>query len=298
MDRYAEAARQEWTEARRKAFWVLLRTSLGSKKAHLIDFSQVSPGLDQGNAVYRGVKTIPLDKIVGSMGRYADFIRTFLPVNEAIGERWQKLAQLRLDPNSRGWPPIDVYQVGEQFFVVDGNHRVSVAHQLKLGLIEARVWELVQPLSGPAPIANIDTFLLESERQDFLHKTHLDRLRPGHTVRLTAPGGYPVLLNQVVAYQQTLSRIDNVEVSFEEAVAAWYDMTYTSTTLLIEQSGVLDSFPDRTAADFFVWVLQYQGRLEAQYGQAEQAGGGSQPSRPNWRLPWRLLRQWLGRSPD
>lgn len=297
-DRYAEVAQQEWTEARRKAFWLLLRASLGSKKAHLVDFTQVTSGLDPGNTVARGVQTIPLDKIAGSVGRYADFIQTFLPTNEAIGERWQKLARLRLDPNSRGWPPIEVYQVGDQYFVVDGNHRVSVAHQLKLGQIKARVWELARLLPGPAPTANIDTFLLESERQEFLQKTRLDELRPGHSLRLTTPGGYPVLVSQVAACQQTLSRIDGLEVSYEEAVTAWYDMTYTSTALLIDQSGVLDSFPDRTTADFFVWVLQYQGRLEAQYGQAEQAGGDSRPPRPTWRQPWRLLRQWLGRSPD
>ncbi|HXV98713.1 MAG TPA: universal stress protein, partial [Anaerolineae bacterium] len=183
---YREAARHEWSQARRKALWLQLRASLGSKKIDLINFTQLAERFDLGNASYQGVQNIPLTKIVGSLGRYNDFVQAFLPTTESMSERWQKVATLYLDPSSPGAPPIEVYQVGDSYFVSDGNHRVSVARQLKMGHIEAHVWEYFKPVAGLAPGVDIDTLLIQAERRDFLEKTHLDELRPNHTIHLTA----------------------------------------------------------------------------------------------------------------
>jgi hypothetical protein len=244
------------------------------------------------------VQSISLDKVIGSAGRYQDFIQTFLPTHDGMSERWQRVARMRLDPTSRGWPPIQVYQVGDGYFVIDGNHRVSVANHLDLKTIEAHVWEFLRPVAGLAPGVDINSLVLETERQEFLQQTRLDELRPGHSLRLTAPGGYPQILGQLADFQQLLSRIDRVEVSFEEAVTAWYDMTYTSTVLLIEQSGVLEMFPNRTAADFFVWYLRHHRKLEEQDGEPvsfEAAFGDGPPSglkwlRQSWRIFWQRLK--------
>ena len=264
---YREQAHQEWTQARLKAFWSLLRASLSHKKVTLVNFDELSDHFNLGDACYRGVQSIPLDKIIGSTGRYQDFVQMFLPANEALRHRWQNIATAYLDPNSRGLPPIEVYQVGEYYFVRDGNHRVSVAHQLHLEMIEAHVWEYFLPVAGLAPGVDIDTLLLEAERRDFLEKTKLDELRPGHTIRFTVPGGYPQVLSQMAHYQEVLSLIDGVEVSYDQAVTAWYDMIYKSIVQLIEQAGILKSFPNRTAADFFIWVITHHQELEEQWRQ-------------------------------
>ncbi len=264
---YRVVAHHEWTQARRKALWVKLRGSLSHKKNALVNFTELSQRFDLGNAFYRGVQTIPLDKIVGSLGRYSDFVQTFLPTHEHLRERWEKIATLYLDPSSRGVPPIEVYQVGDGYFVSDGNHRVSVARQLKMNTIEAHVWEYYRPVAGLAPGVDIDALLIEAEQRDFMAKTRLDELRPDHDIHLTAPGGYPEMLGQIANYQKVLSWIDVTETPYEAAVIAWYDMIYKSTVQLIEEAGVLDLFPNRTAADFFIWVRKHHQELEEHYGQ-------------------------------
>jgi hypothetical protein len=295
---YLEVARREWNQARRKALWLQLRSSLSSKKIDLINFDQLSQHFDLGNAAYRGVQNIPVAKIMGSVGRYQDFVQAFLPTTENMRHRWEKIATLYLDPSSRGLPPIEVYQVGDGYFVADGNHRVSVVRQLGLQDIEAHVWEYPQSVAGLAPGVDIDTLLIEAERREFLAKTHLDELRPGHNIRLTAPGGYPEMLNQIAHYQQVLSLIDETEISYEQAVRAWYDMIYKSTVLLIENAGVLDIFPNRTAADFFIWAGQHHRELEEQYGQAVLMEDAVKDIRKLNRTPvvirsWRSVWGWL-----
>jgi hypothetical protein len=300
---YQEAARHEWSQARRKALWLQLRASLGSKKINLIDFTQLAERFDLGNASYRGVQSIPLAKIVGSLGRYNDFVQAFLPTTENMSQRWQKVATLYLDPSSPGVLPIEVYQVGDSYFVSDGNHRVSVARQLGVGHIEAHVWEYFKPVAGLAPGVDIDTLVIEAERRDFLEITHLDELRPDHTIRLTAPGGYREMLNQIARYQQVLSWIDVTETPYEAAVTAWYDMIYKSTVLLIENSGVMKMFSNRTAADFFIWVRQHHQELEEQYGQPvllEEAVSDINTQHQanflhqSWRTWWGWLKQRFG----
>lgn len=297
---YSEVAHREWNQARRKALWLQLRSSLSSKKIDLINFDQLSERFDLGNAAYQGVQNIPVAKIMGSLGRYNDFIHTFLPTTENMRQRWEKIATLYLDPSSRGLPPIEVYQVGDSYFVSDGNHRVSVARQLGLKDIRAHVWKYPQPVAGLGPGVDIDTLLIETERREFLEKTHLDELRPGHNIRLTAPGGYPEMLNQIAHYQQALSLIDEAEISYEQAVTAWYDMIYKSTVLLIENAGILESFPNRTTADFFIWVGQHHRELEEQYGQAVLMADAVKDIEKQNRSPaliryWRSFLGWLKR---
>jgi hypothetical protein len=68
-------------QARRKAFLTELRANLEGKKLNLLDFNDISQRLRLKNAIYRGVQNVPLDKIIGSVGRYHDFTSTFLPVS-------------------------------------------------------------------------------------------------------------------------------------------------------------------------------------------------------------------------
>jgi hypothetical protein len=299
---YQEQARHEWGRVRRKAFLTQLKASLGHKNIGLVDFTQLTEHFNLGSASYRGVQPIALDKIVGSEGRYQDFAQAFLPLNESVSERWQKVATAYLNPNSRGLPPIEVCQIGDYYFVKDGNHRVSVARHLKLAEIEAHVWEYPQPVAGLAPGVDIDTLLLEAERQGFLAQTRLDELKPGHSVRFTTPGGYTDVLAQIAHYQEVLTIIDETETPYEKAVVAWYEMIYASTVQLIEQAGVLQNFPKRTAADFYIWVIQHHQQLEEHYSQPvmfEAVVKDIPKQHPTSRLArfWRSLqRRWKGQG--
>ena len=295
---YWAEARQKWDRARRKAFWNQLLAAIEGEEPELLDFGEVSRRLHLKNAVYRGRQMVPLDKIVGSLGRYQDFTGAFLPVSEDMGERWRRIAALYLDPTGPGVPPVELYKVGDAYFVKDGNHRVSVAHQLGMPSIEAYVWEYPEPVAGLPTDADIHTLLLEAERRDFLEQTRLDELRPGHGIRLTELGGYTDLLLQIARFQDALSQIDGQPVPYEEAVTAWYDMVYETTVQLIQEAGVLDLFPDRTPADFFVWTKRHEQRLKERYQRQVRIGEVARQVRrrkrpPLWRRGWRALLRWL-----
>jgi hypothetical protein len=295
---YRDRARSEWSKVRRRALWAQLQANLGHKKINLINFTELSNRFNLGGSFYLGVRDIPLDKIIGSVGRYQDFVQAFLPINESVAARWESVAAAYLNPMSRGLPPIEVYQVGDCYFVKDGNHRVSVARHLKLPELEAHVWEYLQPVAGLVPGVDIDTLLLEAERQEFLEKTRLDELRPDHTLRLTAPGGYTDILGQIAYYHEILSLIDEVELPYSEGIIAWYDMIYATTVQLIEQAEVLRSFPNRTAADFFIWVIQHHQQLEVHYSQPvmfEEAVRDIRKQHPSNRIKqaWQIFLSWL-----
>jgi hypothetical protein len=269
-DAYLPEARENFEIASRKAFWTRMLARLEGQQTEVLDFNAIADDLHLRTAVYRGRQIVPLHQIVGSVGRYKDFTGAFLPVSMDMRMRWQRIATLYLAPTGTGVPPIELYKVGDSYFVKDGNHRVSVANQLEMPDIEAYVWEYPDPVAGLDSDTDIDTLLLEAGRQDFLEKTHLDELRPGHDIRLTAPGGYMDMLHQIAAYQKALSKIDEQPVAYEDAVTAWYDMIYETVVQVIEEQGVLDLFPDRTPTDFFVWTMRSQQELEDRYGRRVQ----------------------------
>ncbi|MCZ7600047.1 MAG: hypothetical protein M5U09_23090 [Gammaproteobacteria bacterium] len=108
--------------------------------------------------------------------------------------RWVgvKLAMTGLE----GVPPIEVYRLGDAYFVKDGNHRVSVARQLGSKYIQAYVTPVhVRVPFGPD--VDRDGLIIASELAAFLEETHLDELRPVADLRVTVPGQYPTLLEHI-----------------------------------------------------------------------------------------------------
>lgn len=130
---------QDFRRARRQAAIQEVLARLGGKSLRLLAFEEVRTHLAEQTPLPRGLKEIPLDAIVGSVGRYADFNRQFLPKLESQLGRW---ARVRIATENKGLPPIEVYQLGKVYFVLDGNHRVSVARQLGAKSIEAHVTEI------------------------------------------------------------------------------------------------------------------------------------------------------------
>ncbi|PKO15216.1 MAG: hypothetical protein CVU39_11445 [Chloroflexi bacterium HGW-Chloroflexi-10] len=113
-----------------------IATLFGSN-GHLLDFEEYQPYL-QDTRHYDGVQQIPIEHIKGSVGRVADFDNTFRPLKKYLLERWVAIALIW---EQSGWPAIQVYRLGEDYFVVDGHHRVSVARALGIRFIDAEVWE-------------------------------------------------------------------------------------------------------------------------------------------------------------
>ncbi len=248
-----EEAMKEWDRARQAArFEELIGMLTFRGTGGLLPFEEVRKSLRLTQKNYAGIDEVPLDRIRGSVGRYRDFTATFLPRTKGMRERWISVGAL---VGARGAPPVDLYRVGDAYFVLDGNHRVSIARQLGAKTIEAHVWEFPTP-AGLSAHANLEEVVIRAEYADFLNQTGLKRLRPEAEILFTAPGGYREISYQITYYQQVMSEIDGEPFSYDDAVMAWYDLIYAPAVQIIQKKGLLDNFPNRTEADLFIWVWQ------------------------------------------
>ncbi|UCC62142.1 MAG: acetylxylan esterase [Anaerolineae bacterium] len=261
---FSHSETRDWVEARRAAFAQDILATLTRRPADLLPFEEVRQRFNLRNARYLGLQNVSLDEIVGSVGRYRDFTRAFLPRQDDMGDRWRRIQ--RLTTSGSGFPPIELFKVGQAYFVRDGNHRVSVARQNDAPSIEAYVWEYETrvPLE---PDTDVKDLWLKAAYASFLERTDIDRLCPDLHIGLTDPDGYQDLLYEIKAFQQSLSRIDERQVPFDETVTLWCEMQYTPIVELICQRGILKEFPDRTPADLYLWLRRNQEELEMRYGQ-------------------------------
>jgi hypothetical protein len=258
--RAGSTVHSDFDRARRRAFVQDILASLRNAPADLLPFDQVRQKLHLDSQTYRGLEDVPLDRIVGSVGRYFDFNRAFLPRHSASRQRWQGVLTLQ-----GRVPPVDLYKVGDVYFVVDGNHRVSTARQTGGWAIGAQVWEY--PTRVPLePETTFDELLIKKEYVEFLQHTYLDTSRPEQYIELTSPGGYRELEYQIALCQAALSQIDGRPLDYKEAAACWYDMIYIPVLQIVCQKDILKYFPGRTEADLLVWVSRRQQELSEAYG--------------------------------
>jgi hypothetical protein len=228
----------------------------------LLSYKEVQEKLHLQGGIYRGLQDIPLDKIVGSVGRYREFSRTFLPRTNADWQRWARVKALM--EGMTGLPPIEVFQVGDIYFVKDGNHRVSVARDIGAKTIQAHVTECKSPVPLDASTTPED-LIIKADYADFLGRTHLDKLRPEQRIEFTVLGRYQDLLAHIGAHQHYLGQRLGQPVPWEEAVTGWYDNVYLPLVRLIREKGLLKEFPHRTEADLYAWVTRYEMELRQRY---------------------------------
>jgi hypothetical protein len=258
-------SREHWNQARRRAFWQRLSNSLGLTREPigLLSFEEVQRKLRLTQSAYRGLQVVPLKQIVGSVGRYNDFTRTFLPLVESDSARWRRVAELQMES---GLPPIELYKVGDAYFVKDGNHRVSVARQFEMETIEAYVWEYETRVGGLNVEGGVDDLIVKAEYRAFLDRTRLDISRPDQNIVFTEPGMYPALELEIELYRENLRLIDGESRGYQDAATTWYDMVYSLGIDVIRESGALESFPGRTEADLYLWVARHRKELSERYG--------------------------------
>jgi nucleotide-binding universal stress UspA family protein len=235
---------------------------LTGKNSTLLSFNEVADKLKIVNQAERGIQEIPVASIVGSVGRYTDFSRTFLPKQESDSERWARVASV---PNFNQLPPIDVYQIGDVYFVLDGNHRVSIARQRGILFIPAEVTE-VRTRAPLPPNVSPDELILQAEYVAFLENTNLDHLRPEADMRVSVPGQYRKLENHMEVHRFFIEMADDIELSDKEAVLRWYDEAYLPVVKAVREQGVLRGFPHRTETDLYLWISEHQAHLRNELG--------------------------------
>jgi hypothetical protein len=258
------AALRDFQAARQKAGIQEVLARITGKSTQLLSYEEVAEKLKLRIRTERGLQHIPLDSIVGSVGRYTDFTRTFLPRRADDQERWTGVKATFMESNI-GLPPIEVYKVGEVYFVIDGNHRVSIARQEKFTTIEARVIELQTDIKL-TPDIQPDDLIIKAEHAEFLQSTRIMDLRPNVDLSVTIPGQYEILMAQIYLQKFILVEDQKLNASLQDAVEDWYDNIYIRLAETIRDRGLLRWFPERTITDLYLWISENRSALEKELG--------------------------------
>ena len=209
------AAISDFRQARRRAALQELLARITQRQINLLAYDDVHVSLRGRERGLPKLREIPLDAIIGSVGRHSDFTRSFLPLRESDLQRWAGVEAGVL--GLEGLPPIEVYQIDEAYFVLDGNHRASVAHQLGATHIEAFVTN-VQTRVPLTADATPDDIILKAQYTQFLEETRLDELRPEQNLATTIPGQYRVLREHIDFHRYFMGIDEQRDIANEKAV--------------------------------------------------------------------------------
>ncbi len=247
-----EQVSADYDRARRKAFLNDIVSFLKREPNTLISYADVRDRVTMENESYRGMREVPVAKIVGSMDRYRDFDRRFLPKRKNTANRWKSIDRAYYQDVTL--PPIQLYKVGEVYFVKDGNHRVSVARERGVEFIDAEVIEghIRIPIDSSMRPSRL---LQQVEYAEFLRKTNLDRTRPQHDIRPTALGRYDEIVTHIDGRRQLTEARTGEPVTMSDAATDWFDQVYLPIVLAVREQKLLRDFPDRTETDIYLWVM-------------------------------------------
>lgn len=252
---------EDFVQARRQARVSQFLARISRQPNTLLPFDEIRHRLHASGQHYRGFQMVPLEQIVGSESRYSDFDRHFMPLSDHVKDRWLRIGKAQ--NASVVLPPVDLYKIGDVYFVKDGNHRVSVARQLGQVEIEAYVTELDinVPLS---PDVDMRDIVVLEEYNDFLDWTNLHRLRPDQHILFSEPGGYLKLVHHINVHRYYQGLAQGHEISREAAVTNWYDDIYMPVIQVIREQDALSSFSGRTEADLYLWIMDHRWYMREQ----------------------------------
>ena len=131
------ATTHEFSSLRMRALRDLFLANLTGKDSKLMKFHEQVQRASPSKKLL-GVQEVRVDQIIGTLNRDCDFDDQFRPLEKHLLARWVK-AFISLQGDE--WAPIVVHKLGEQYFVEDGHHRVSVARSVGMVFITANVWE-------------------------------------------------------------------------------------------------------------------------------------------------------------
>jgi hypothetical protein len=251
-------AREQFDSARHRAFWRALGRIPGRYHTlRLPTLDRVLRAARFEGRSSRGVQEILLDKVVGTVtaAKRIDFDSAFLPLARRQRERWSRLYAF-MSAGFGDVPPIDVYQLEDAYYVIDGHHRVSIARALGRDRIEAKVTEI----KTRAPIgADLSRPALQhvADYARFLDKTGLDRVRPQARVALIGFGRYDELHAHIVGHKYFVSLEQQRDVPFDVAAASWYDNVFVPVNQLVRKHGIVERMRRKsTAVDAYLAITK------------------------------------------
>ncbi|MGB5619683.1 MAG: Lrp/AsnC ligand binding domain-containing protein [Desulfobacterales bacterium] len=204
--------------------------------------------------INRGICSVPLEQIVGSVGRYHDFDSQFKIKDHVPPDRFISVKNAMREGKSL--PPVKLYKIKDECYVLDGNHRIAAAKELGRSDIMAKIVEFI-------PSSNTLENIIYREKSEFVEQTGLT-----HPIDISEVGQFPNLLEQVETHRAFLAGREKPEVTLKQAAEDWYTTIYQPMTSIIQKGDLLPSFPGRTLDDLYAYISFHQwekGRMR-RYG--------------------------------
>lgn len=260
-------AQDNFSRARMKARFGTILSALQFKRSDLLSLYDVKKLIRPKSETYIGVKAIPIDKIVGSEGRYQDFTYAFLPKKEMLKGRWSSIDMAHMKYVEL--PPISVYKIGDVYFVRDGNHRVSVARSRGIEFVDASIVELGSEIT-PEPgmsLKKLRSLVVAYERERFIEDYEISEDDPIYHIEFTVPGRYTEMLHHIEVHKYYLNEDREDEIPFREASDSWYRNIYMPIVEEIREQNLLFRFPERTEGDLYMWILAHREEIRENSGE-------------------------------
>ena len=192
----------------------------------------------------RGTLMVPLDRIVGSVGRYQDFDERFRIRSHLPAERLKKIkSKMRA---GKTLPPVKLYQIKNEYYALDGNHRIAAANELGYEEIRAQIVEFI-------PSKGSRENLLYREKSQFDDLTQLP-----YSIELTDFGQYEHLVDQISRHRDYLEKNAAAPVALQKAAKDWYETIYEPLIAIIKKGDLIRHFPGRTLADLYTFISAHQ----------------------------------------
>jgi len=192
----------------------------------------------------RGICSVPLEQIVGSVGRYHDFDSQFKIKDHVPPDRLISVKQAMREGKSL--PPVKLYKIKDEYYVLDGNHRIAAAKEFGRRDIMAKIVEFI-------PSSNTLENIIYREKSEFMEQTGLT-----YPIDISEVGQFPYLLEQVDAHRAFLAGREKPGATLKEAAEDWYHTIYQPMTGIIQKGGLLASFPGRTLDDLYAYISFHQ----------------------------------------
>ncbi|BBM37114.1 DUF4032 domain-containing protein [Pseudoleptotrichia goodfellowii] len=237
------------------AYKKFLKSSKGflglKKRENLKSFGEVQKNENAYNSVYLGIKEVPLSKIVGSVEKYTDFDKNFVPKNNIVKQRWMNIYTGYMAESML--PPVILYKIKDDYYVYDGNHRISVAKFLNFVSVEAEVEEFLPSKDAADEIIYRESMVFEKE-------TGIK------DVILSNPLKYKHLKNEIKSYVNFVHKKKNEDADYKTAAENWNKNIFIPVKILIEKNDILKNFPDNNINDIFLFLLDHKYFMSEKIG--------------------------------
>jgi len=257
---------EDFSKAHNKAFINELQHFLSPEEAKLLSLNDVKQLIKPKNETYVGMKTIAVEKVVGSEGRYNDFDNRFFPKSTHLKKRWEHVDEAAI--KSIVLPPIKVYEIAGLYFVRDGNHRVSVAKARGIEFIDAEVVSLQSEivLKKPDNLKDVVRQIISYEKRNFYAETNFGDITDYWCLDFSTTGCYDIIYNHILTHKYYMNLKQTTEVSIEDAVMSWFQTVYIPIIYTIKNKKIMRNFEKMTISDLYVWIVRYWDDLKNKFG--------------------------------